>query len=210
MPHAFVAESAPAAIRGATQPPRLAQPGLAKAEPAPPSPAEPAGRLSLIEWAEAASPVSSIEYRALREADVILYEQRLAPFVAALLRPGSYAEALPGAADEERPLDERGLRFARDGWRVVQLAGPQRPEAPAGGRVLAAARQLIAAGFPPDSAILLIGAGDDGVSLSMRLDAVLAARAEHRSVASRMFAVQPRGCRGASPASAFTANGLAG
>jgi hypothetical protein len=62
-----------------------------------------------------------LDREALADANVVIYERSLAPLVAQALPLGAYAEplrrtALPGV------ISPRSLRFAAEGWSVVQLS----------------------------------------------------------------------------------------
>ena len=78
------------------------------------------GEIWLIECPAAAVP--AFAHRALAAADVVLYDRTLAPLLAGLLAPGSYAEPVAApAAGEGRAIATRAVKLAAEGWRVVQL-----------------------------------------------------------------------------------------
>lgn len=79
------------------------------------------GQIWLIEQ-EAASSLTALARSALAGANVVLYDRALAAPVADALPLGSYAEPLPGdRGATNETIGPRALRFAADGWSVVQL-----------------------------------------------------------------------------------------
>ena len=78
-------------------------------------PAIAAGELWLIVLPDAGSKLTSLEYRALTAAHVIVYDRALTDVVAAVLPLGGYAEPADGDGLT------RSLQFIRDGWSVVRL-----------------------------------------------------------------------------------------
>src|SRR4051794_23007046 len=79
------------------------------------------GQIWLIEQCPGAD-LSVTEHEALAAANVVLYERRLAPLVAAELTLGTYAEPLPASWQFAGvAITERAVQFANDGWSVVQL-----------------------------------------------------------------------------------------
>src|SRR5947207_11623703 len=77
------------------------------------------GRLSLIERCGGEPGLTSAEQAALAGANIIVYERSLAALVAAVLPLGGYAEPAPEARQSpNRPVFERCLNFALDGWSV--------------------------------------------------------------------------------------------
>ena|SRR5208282_1401891 len=88
------------------------------------------GQIWLIEQ-PSASVLFPLDRGALTSADVVIYDRALAPLVARFLPLGAYAEPLsldaraPGSA-----ISLRALKFAAEGWSVVQLveARPGRRE----------------------------------------------------------------------------------
>jgi hypothetical protein len=89
------------------------------------------GQAWLIEQ-HASEGLSTLDRGALAGADVVLYDRALAPLIAAaVLRVGGYAEPLAADAEEGeeggvgQAISPRALRFAADGWSVVQLVQPQ-------------------------------------------------------------------------------------
>jgi hypothetical protein len=120
-------------------------------------PAIAAGQLCLVA-VPAAAALSSAAQRLLVTADVVIYDPGLAPFPATAL--GGYAEAAVTAADMPAAvISERALRFARDGWSVVQLVAA--PLAAKRGEWLRrVAEQLVATGAPADLPITLLGGAE--------------------------------------------------
>jgi hypothetical protein len=93
------------------------------------------GQIWLIEQT-ATSDLSPLDRDALTHANVVLYDRALESLVAHALPLGSYAEPLAanGHDDNAGPaISPRALRFAADGWSVVQLVashgGGRRPRA---------------------------------------------------------------------------------
>jgi hypothetical protein len=82
------------------------------------------GQLWLVELPATAPDFAPLEYRALSNANVVIYDRVLAPTVARLLPLGGYAE--PAAPSDGRPGagSERCVRFVRDGWSVARLFYP--------------------------------------------------------------------------------------
>jgi hypothetical protein len=80
------------------------------------------GQLWLIELPATAPEFAPLEYRALSNANVVIYDRALAPTVARLLPLGGYAE--PAAPTDGDPGSERCVRFVRDGWSVARLLYP--------------------------------------------------------------------------------------
>ncbi|HEV2100382.1 MAG TPA: ATP-binding cassette domain-containing protein [Stellaceae bacterium] len=81
-----------------------------------------AGELWLIAVPDAESKLTSLEYRALTTANVIVYDRTLTEAVAPLLPLGGYAE--PAGGDGL----VRCLQFVRDGWSVVRLIEQPSPD----------------------------------------------------------------------------------
>ncbi len=78
------------------------------------------GELWLIEQSSQME-LCQFDCRALTSADVVIYDRELASVIAHLLPTGGYAEplSLDGAAHPE--ISPRALRFAAEGWGVVQV-----------------------------------------------------------------------------------------
>jgi hypothetical protein len=86
--------------------------------------AEPAvrpGEIWLVEQAVETG-FAPLDRDAVASANVILYERTLEALVAEVLPLGTYAEPLPDAERRSgSAISLRALRFAADGWRVVQI-----------------------------------------------------------------------------------------
>jgi hypothetical protein len=88
------------------------------------------GEIWFVEQATDAD-LAPLDHAAIASANVILYERALEALVAEILPLGTYAEPLPAGAQGAGPaISSRALRFAEDGWSVVQIveARPGRPE----------------------------------------------------------------------------------
>lgn len=82
------------------------------------------GQLCLVELPSTAPEFAPLEYRALSNANVIIYDRTLAPTVARLLPLGGYAEPVPSIDGQSAAGSERCIRFVRDGWSVARLFDP--------------------------------------------------------------------------------------
>lgn len=84
------------------------------------------GQIWVIEQT-AASGLFALDRDALASANVVLYDRALAPLVARVLPLGTYAEPLTrdgsggAAVAETAAISPRALKFAAEGWSVVQL-----------------------------------------------------------------------------------------
>ena len=88
------------------------------------------GEIWLVEQAADAE-LTPFDHDAIASANVILYDRALETLVAEILPLGRYAEPLPAGGQGAGPaISSRALRFAEDGWRVVQIveARPGRSE----------------------------------------------------------------------------------
>jgi len=88
------------------------------------------GEIWLVEQAIDAD-LAAFDHAAVISANVILYDRALEALIAEVLPLGTYAEPLPSSAQEPgSAISSRALRFAEDGWRVVQIveARPGRSE----------------------------------------------------------------------------------
>jgi sulfate transport system ATP-binding protein len=139
-------------------------------------PAVAAGELWLLALPDAESELTSLEYRALTSANIIIYDRALADAVAGVLPLGGYAEPDDGD-DLSRPL-----QFVRDGWSVVRVIKQPTSDGGRAGRLRSLMQWLreadVAAGFRlqrltesngewlgddawPDDADLLFACGQD-------------------------------------------------
>ena len=82
------------------------------------------GQLWLIELPTTAPEFAPLEYRALSNANVVIYDRALAPAVARLLPLGGYAEPAAAIDGQSAAGSERCIRFVRDGWSVARLFHP--------------------------------------------------------------------------------------
>lgn len=88
------------------------------------------GEIWFIEQAADAG-LAPLDHNAIASANVVLYDRALEALVADILPLGTYAEPLPANGQGAAPvISSRALRFAEDGWSVVQLveARPGRRE----------------------------------------------------------------------------------
>jgi hypothetical protein len=170
------------------------------------------GRLHLIECRGAAAGLTVAERQALASANVIVYERALDALVGALLPLGGYAEPAPQAeTTRDRPIFERCLKFAFDGWKVVQLM-QQRPSSERASWLQDAAEQLARAGVSLDTPVQVLVDTPDGVPVNIETElrsasAAIADRDEPNGVMLVLGAI----AAGLPPhTDAFAANGLAG
>ena len=169
------------------------------------------GRLCLIELCGGGLDLNSTERQALGSADIIVYERPLAALIEAVLPPGLYAEPAAAGHMADKPIFARCLRFALDGWNVVQLIEPRATAARAKW-MQDAAEQLVAAGVPADVCVLVLVDMACGGPLSIKTPL----RAAHTVIADRgltsglMLVFGPIAAGPAPPVHTFTANGLAG
>jgi hypothetical protein len=82
------------------------------------------GQLWLVELPAAAPEFAPLEHRALRNANVVIYDRALAPTVAHFLPLGGYAEPVASSDGQRGAGAERCVRFVRDGWSVARLFSP--------------------------------------------------------------------------------------
>jgi hypothetical protein len=164
------------------------------------------GEIWLVEQA-ADTDLALFDRDAVASANVILYDRTLEPLVAEILPLGTYAEPLPDGEPAGGPaISPRALRFAADGWSVVQIVGA-RPGWR--GRVH---RDSLA---PPTGAgelpVVVIAKGADrqrrGEACVCNLPALIdqIGRGDPLTLIFGPFAP-----RNPAPGQAFTANGLAG
>jgi hypothetical protein len=82
------------------------------------------GQLWLVELPAIAPEFAALEYRALGNANVVIYDRALAPTVARFLPLGGYAEPATSSDGRCGAGAERCIRFVRDGWSVARLFSP--------------------------------------------------------------------------------------
>jgi hypothetical protein len=175
------------------------------------------GRLYLIEHGGGKVALTAAERAALAGANIIVYERSLGALVAGILPLGGYAEPAPETwQTQEGPVFERCLKFALDGWSVVQLI-ERRPHAERARWTRDAAEQLVNAGVSIDTPVrVLVDSASGGpLSIETRLrsaDAVIADRLLPDGVMPDgvMMIFGPIGPVTAPQVHAFAANGLAG
>lgn len=192
--------------------------GTSRSEPAAiqPKPASGSGRLCLIERCGGGPGLTSAERDALVGADIIVYERSLAPLLAAILPIGAYAEpalepARGAGPGKMGPVFERCLKFALDGWSVVQLM-ERRPAAEQARWIEDATVQLMSAGVSNDTPVqVLVDAACGGpAKIGTPLRSVRAV-VDHRGIpGGLMMVVGPIAIGPAPQVYAFAANGLAG
>ncbi len=172
------------------------------------------GQLWLVELPATPPEFAPLEYRALSNANVVIYDRALAPTVARLLPLGGYAEPVSSSNGQSAAGSQRCIRFVRDGWSVARLL---HPGFRSGRERLDRIRQLsyrLLAEAPADLPVqILVSAGpgryERNETQLNRLDAIIAEYASMRSSTFTIVldatdtAVEPR-FRVAS------ANGLAG
>lgn len=176
------------------------------------APAAGPGRLSLIERCGGELGLTAAEQEALVSANIIVYERPLAGLVAAVLPLGGYAEPAPEAgAAPDSPVFERCLKFALDGWSVVQLMD-RRPPAERARWIEDAAAQLVTAGVSSDiPALVRVEAACGGpLTIETQLRSAHAVIAERGLTDGLMLVLGPIGRGPAPQVYAFAANGLAG
>ena len=169
------------------------------------------GEIWLIEH-DMRRPLAGGERDALTSANVVLYERTLAPLVASVLPIGAYAEPLPEKAETGGPgLSPRAIRFAGDGWSVVQLIE-------AGGDAESRARRisetLSSVGHIGDLPVLVTLKPTAGRSrefdASLRTAPDLARNLTPEGVLTLVIGPLPLRFPLPGPAHAFAGNGLAG
>ena len=188
-------------------------PGAGKREqPGAAAPVAGPGRLYLIERCGGELGLTAAEQEALVSANIIVYERSLAHLVAAVLPLGAYAEPAPEAEQaSDGPVFERCLKFALDGWSVVQLM-ERRPGAEHARWTRDAALQLVSAGVSGDIPVLVLVDATCGgpLKIETRLHSAQAVIDEHGLPGGLMMVLGPIAPGPAPQVYAFAANGLAG
>jgi hypothetical protein len=181
------------------------------------APAAGPGRLYLIECCGGELGLTAAEQEALVGANIVVYERPLAALVAAVLPLGGYAEPAPDAGQPpDSPVFERCLKFALDGWSVVQLM-QRRPGAERAKWIEEAAAQLVSAGVSSDIPVLVRVDAACGGPLTIETQL----RSAHAVIADQglaggvemgglMLVLGPSAAGPAPQVYAFAANGLAG
>ena len=166
-------------------------------------------QLWVIEQAPA-SALSELDREALTSANVVIYDRALTRVVAGLLPLGGYAEPLSFSCQAAgRALSPRAVRFAADGWSVVQLveASPCWRE-----RLQHAPRELSEAGDGGNAAVRLIAkqGAERYREMGADLDRLpgLGDEVDRGDAMTVIFG--PIAARGTAQLYPFTGNGLAG
>jgi hypothetical protein len=172
------------------------------------------GQLWLVEFPARAPEFAPLEYRALSDANVVIYDRGLAPRVARLLPLGGYAEPAASSDGQSGAGSERCIRFVRDGWSVARLLCPGFQS---GRERLDTIRQLssrLLTEMPADLPVQVLvsegrGRYERNETQLYRLDAIIAA---YPSVRSSTFTIvlDVTDPGGTPRFSAASANGLAG
>jgi hypothetical protein len=177
------------------------------------APATGSGRLYLIERCGGDLGLTSAEQEALTGANIIVYERSLAPLVAAVLPLGAYVEPAPAAGQAQAgPVFARCLKFALDGWSVVQLI-ERRPAGERARWTREAAEQLVCAGVSSDTPVLVLVDAACGAPsrIETRLGSVRRVIDDRGLTGGGMMMVLGPIAPGPAPQIyAFAANGLAG
>lgn len=173
------------------------------------------GQLWLVEFPATTPELAPLEYRAVSDANVVIYDSALGPTVARHLSFGGYAE--PAASSDGRPGagSERCVRFVRDGWSVARLfypcfeSGQVRLD-----KIRQLSRRLLTLEMPADLPVEIFVSGGRGryernEARLCRLDSVIAAYAPVRS-STFTIVLDTADIGGAPRFSVASANGLAG
>ena len=172
------------------------------------------GQLWLVELPATTPEFAPLEYRALSNANVVIYDRALAPAVARLLPLGGYAEPAASIDGQSAAGSERCIRFVRDGWSVARLF---HPGVQSGRERLDTIRQLsyrLLTEMPADLPVrIFVSAGrgryERNETQLYRLDAMIA---EYAPVRSSTFTIvlDVTDTGGEPRFSVASANGLAG
>ena len=172
------------------------------------------GQLWLIELPAEEPEFAPLEHRALRNANVVIYDRALGPTVAHFLPLGGYAEPVASSDGQLGAGSERCVRFVRDGWSVARLFSPGFHS---GGERIDTIRQLshrLLSEMPAGRPVrIFVSAGrgryERNETQLYRLDAIIASYASVRS--STFTIVLDVTDTGGEPRfSVASANGLAG
>jgi hypothetical protein len=172
------------------------------------------GQLWLVELPATAPELAPLEYCALGNANVVIYDRVLALAVARSLPLGGYAEPVAAGDGQFRAGSERCVRFVRDGWSVARLLAPGFRSGP---ERLYRIRQLsyrLLAEAPADLPVqIFVSAGggryERNETQLNRLGAMIAASALLRS-STFTIVLDVNDSSGAPRFSVASANGLAG
>jgi hypothetical protein len=173
------------------------------------------GQLWLVELPASAPEVAALEYRALGNANVIIYDRALAPTVARFLPLGGYAEPAASRDGQSGAESERCVRFVRDGWSVARLFYPglqssrERLD-----KIRQLSHHLLTSEMPADLPVQIFvsaarGRYDRTATQLCRMDAIIAACAPVQS-STFTIVLDVADTGGAPRFSVASANGLAG
>jgi len=173
------------------------------------------GQLWLVELPATAPEVAPLEYRALSNANVVIYDRALAPTVARFLPLGGYAEPVSWSDGQSGTGSERCVHFVREGWSVARLLHPgfrffrERLD-----KIRQLSHSLLTRDISGDLAVQIFvstvpGRYERNETQLNRLDAIIGAYAP---LQSSMFTIvlDVTGTGGAPHFSVASANGLAG
>lgn len=173
------------------------------------------GQLWLVEFPARAPEFAPLEYRALSDANVVIYDRALAPTVARLLPLGGYAEPAAPSDGQSGTGSERCVRFVRDGWSVARLFHPGFQSGRGRlDKIRQLSNRLLSLEMPSDLPVqVFVSAGrgryERNDTQLYRLDAIIAAYAPVRS-STFTIVLDATGADGAPRFSVASANGLAG
>jgi hypothetical protein len=168
----------------------------------------------MIELPATEPELAPLEYRALGNANVVIYDRALALTVVRLLPLGGYAEPVGSGDGQLGAGSERCVRFVRDGWSVARLLYPG---VRSGRERLERIRQLsyrLLAELPADLPVqIFVSAGrgryEKNETQLNRLDGIAAAYASVRS-STFTIVLDVTDAGGTPRFSVASANGLAG
>jgi hypothetical protein len=126
-------------------------------------PAVEPGQFWWVELRSTDAQFAPLEYRALQNATVVVYDRSLADTVARALPLGGYAEPATARDGRYDSALERCLHFARDGWSVVRLIDYEATSQFVGRQEMTSIRRLLAANEPASSPVLIFANSGDAV-----------------------------------------------
>ena len=172
------------------------------------------GQLWLVEFPATVPEVEPLGYRALNNANVVIYDRALAPTVAQLLPLGGYAEPVVSSDGQRGAGAERCVRFLRDGWSVARLFHPGfRSDRQRLDMIRQLSHRLLTEMSADLPVQIFVSAGrgryERNETQLCRLDAIIAAYASMRS-STLTIVLDVTDAGGAPRFSVASANGLAG
>jgi hypothetical protein len=172
------------------------------------------GQLWLVELPATAPELAPLEYCALGNANVVIYDRALALAVARLLPLGGYAEPAAAGDGQFGAGSERCVRFVHDGWSVARLLDPGFRSGPERLEMIRQLSYRLLAEAPADLPVqIFVSAGrgryERNETQLNRLDAMIAASALMRS-STFTIVLDVNDSSGAPRFSTASANGLAG